>query len=82
MESKVEFRPGFSALVCIASVHTISGECMQEVPPVMYMYVSKEEANLNTFGFFKWRETEGESLRAVSLSTIKGFCSSYSWNGF
>lgn len=64
---KTRIQAWFSALVCIASVCTFRGECTQEVPPVIYMYVSKEKANLNTFGFFKGREIEGESLRAVFL---------------
>jgi len=39
---KTRIQAWFSALVCIASVYEIRRECMQEVPPIMYMYVSKE----------------------------------------
>lgn len=36
---KTRIQAWFSALVYIASVHTIRGECTQEVPPFVYVCI-------------------------------------------
>ena len=63
----------FSALVCIASVRTIRGDCMQEVPSVMYRYVLEEEANLSIFGFFKGKDRlKGKASELCSSVNHRG----------
>lgn len=56
----------FSALVCIASVHTVRGGCIQEIRPVSYMLCVKRRQVSAPLGFSRG-ESERESLRAVFL---------------
>lgn len=78
---KTRIQAWISALVYIASVHTIRGECTQEVPPFVYVCIKGGGKSQHRWVFQGERDWRGKPQSCVPLSTIKGFWILYSWNG-